>query len=150
MKLVLVAAALSAVSYAQIDMAKITDCSALFDECRSGPDSNQATCAAAKAQCEQCQTDYSQCRAPGNGVSNILWRKPTRTREGRSILTFHLHHTGLRKPGRLRSPGSCLRRVRLPPAERRLEHLGLGRLGRLPDHLQVVRRRRQERGALRL
>ncbi|KAG6358642.1 hypothetical protein INS49_012160 [Diaporthe citri] len=69
MKLVLVAAALSAVSYAQIDMAKITDCSALFDECRGGPDANQAICAAAKAQCEQCQTDYNQCRAPGNGVS---------------------------------------------------------------------------------
>lgn len=72
MKLVLVAAALSAVSYAQIDMAKITDCSALFDECRTGADANQATCVAAKAQCDQCQTDYNQCRAPGNGVSLIL------------------------------------------------------------------------------
>lgn len=95
MKLVLVAAALCAVSYAQIDMAKITDCSALFDECRSGPDANQATCAAAKAQCEQCQTDYNQCRAPGNGVSNIFWRKPTRTREERSMLIINLHHIGL-------------------------------------------------------
>ncbi|KAL1878189.1 hypothetical protein Daus18300_002106 [Diaporthe australafricana] len=69
MKLILVAAALSAVSYAQIDMAKITDCSGLFDDCRVGPDANMATCAAANAQCEQCQTDYDQCRAPGNGVS---------------------------------------------------------------------------------
>lgn len=84
MKLVLVAAALSAVSYAQIDMAKITDCSALFDECRSGPDANQATCAAAKAQCEQCQTDYNQCRAPGNGVSSIFSKiSPTYLRNDR-------------------------------------------------------------------
>ncbi|KAI3393407.1 hypothetical protein diail_4302 [Diaporthe ilicicola] len=69
MKLLLVAAALSAVSYAQIDMAAITDCTSLDNKCRVGPDANMATCSAAKAQCEQCQTDYSQCRAPGNGVS---------------------------------------------------------------------------------
>ena len=75
MKLLLVAAALSAVSYAQIDMAKITDCSALRDECRSQPSANQATCAANEAQCEQCQTDYNQCRAPGNGVSHVSPKK---------------------------------------------------------------------------
>ncbi|KAK2615847.1 hypothetical protein N8I77_002572 [Diaporthe amygdali] len=69
MKLILVAAALSAVSYAQLDMAKITDCSALDNECRTGADANMATCSAANAQCKQCQIDYNQCRAPGNGVS---------------------------------------------------------------------------------
>ncbi|KAG8168615.1 hypothetical protein KVR01_001364 [Diaporthe batatas] len=69
MKLLLVAAALSAVSYAQIDMAKVTDCSALSNECRSGPGANQAQCSSNKMQCEQCQTDYQQCRSPGNGVS---------------------------------------------------------------------------------
>lgn len=69
MKLILVAAALSAVSYAQIDMAKVTNCSALRDECRSGPGAHQAQCAANEAQCNQCQIDYNQCRAPGNGVS---------------------------------------------------------------------------------
>lgn len=116
MKLILVATALSAVSYAQIDMVKITDCSGLFDDCRIGPDANMATCAAANAQCEQCQIDYNQCRAPGNGVSKIS-RILRLTEYKRLVLIFSPRFIGLWQPGWLRSPSSKLCRLGLPPAE---------------------------------
>lgn len=70
MKYFVVAATLSAVSYAQLDVASAKDCSSLTNQCLGLPDVDDSACNASQDQCDQCQVDHAACQAPGSDVSN--------------------------------------------------------------------------------
>lgn len=65
-----IAATLSAVSYAQLDVASATDCNDLANECLGLPDADDSACNVGQTQCNQCQSDYAACQVPGTDVSN--------------------------------------------------------------------------------
>ncbi|ROV92207.1 hypothetical protein VMCG_09300 [Cytospora schulzeri] len=69
MKSFIVAASLSAVSYAQLDVALATDCSGLTNQCLGLPDVDDSRCNAGQAQCDQCQSDHAICQAPETDFS---------------------------------------------------------------------------------
>lgn len=69
MKYFIVAATLSAVSYAQLDVASATDCNSLANECLGLPDADVLTCNVGQSQCNQCQYEYDACQVPGTDFS---------------------------------------------------------------------------------
>ncbi|ROW00659.1 hypothetical protein VSDG_03196 [Cytospora chrysosperma] len=69
MKYFIVAATLSAVSYAQLDVASATDCDSLANECLGLPNTDDLTCNASHSQCNQCQYEYDACQVPGTDFS---------------------------------------------------------------------------------
>ncbi|ROV92055.1 hypothetical protein VPNG_09830 [Cytospora leucostoma] len=68
MKYFIVAAAFSAVSYAQQDVAPVADCSNLFNKCLGLPNVDVPECNIGQAQCNQCQSDYVACQTPVDGA----------------------------------------------------------------------------------
>lgn len=70
MKYFIVAATLSAVSYAQVNIASATDCNSLTVQCLDLPDPNNPACNDSWDKCNLCHADYAACQMPGTDVSS--------------------------------------------------------------------------------